>query len=184
MSAITQLVTAEEFLHTPKEQTWRTELIEGVITKMSPAGMEHGDIAATIAALLWQHVKAQKLGRVMAAETGFKLASDPDTVLAPDTAFIRQEEFERLGMTKKFWPGAPDLAVEVMSPDDSVRRTDEKAKAWLSYGTRMVWVINPRQRTISVYRNDVNISVLTENGILEGYDIVPGFRCSVSEIFG
>jgi Uma2 family endonuclease len=105
-------------------------------------------------------------------------------VLAPDVSFIRREEFERLGMTKKFWPGAPDLAVEVMSPGDSVRGTDEKARAWLSYGTRMVWVVNPKQRMVSVYRPDVDIVFLTENNVVEGHEVVPGFRCYVSEIFG
>ena len=183
MSTTTQLITAEQLFHMPKEEAWRCELIEGMLTKMSPAGTEHGDISLTLGGLLWQHVRANKLGKVLAAETGFKVASNPDTVLAPDAAFIRREEFERIGMTKKFWPGAPDLAAEVMSPDDTVRQTDEKAKAWLAYGARMVWVVNPKQRTVSVYRPDADVVVLTEGDALDGEDVVPGFRCHVSEIF-
>lgn len=183
MSATTQLFTADEFLHMPKEETWRCELVEGVIIKMSPAGIEHGAIRVNIAFLLAQHVKANKLGVVLAAETGYKVASDPDTVLAPDASFIRQQEFERVGMTKKFWPGAPDLAVEVMSPDDSVRKTDEKAKAWLAHGARMVWVVNPNRRTISVYRPGADAVILTMSDSLDGEAVVPGFRCDVKEIF-
>ena len=183
MSVTTQPFTAEQLLRMPEDGN-RYELVEGVLIKMSPPGFEHGDVALTIGGLLWQHVRANKLGRVVAAETGFKLASDPDTVLAPDAAFIRQEEFERVGMTKKFWPGAPDLAVEVMSPDDTARKTDEKAKAWLAHGARMVWVVNPKRRTVSVYRPGAGVAVLTENDALDGLEVVPGFRCDVKEIFG
>ena len=95
MSATTQPFTAEQLLHMP-EDGYRYELVEGVLIKMSPPGFEHGDVALTIGSLLWQHVRAHKLGRVVAAETGFKLASDPDTVLAPDAAFIRQSQNQPL----------------------------------------------------------------------------------------
>ncbi|MDT5159419.1 MAG: hypothetical protein QOH51_3776 [Acidobacteriota bacterium] len=182
MSATTQLFTAEQLFHMPSDD-FRYELVEGVLIKMSPTGFEHGDVALTLAYLLKGHVLTHKLGKVLAAETGFKLASDPDTVLAPDAAFIRQEEIDRVGRTRKFWPGAPDLAVEVMSPGDSVRKTDEKAKAWLSYGARMVWTVNPGKRTISVYRPGEDVSVLTEADALDGQTVVPGFRCDVKEIF-
>ncbi|MBA3239898.1 MAG: Uma2 family endonuclease [Acidobacteria bacterium] len=183
MSTTTQLLTAEQLLDMPQEDTWRCELVEGVLIKMSPAGFEHGDIAVNVAAMLWQHVKTHKLGKVLAAETGFKLTSDPDTVLAPDAAFIRQEEFDRLGMTKKFWPGAPDLAAEVMSPDDSVRKSEEKARIWLDHGARMVWVVNPKRRTVSVFRPGAETLVLREGDVLDGQDVVPGFNCRVDEIF-
>ena len=182
MSATTQPTTAEQLLHMPKDN-FRYELVEGVLIKMSPTGFEHGGIAATVAALLWQHARAKNLGHVLGAETGFKLASDPDTVLAPDAAFIRQEEVDRVGRTKKFWPGAPDLAVEVMSPDDSVRKMDEKAKSWLAFGARMVWVVNPKRRTISVYQHSADTSELNEGDALDGQDVVPGFLCSVKEVF-
>ena len=182
MSATTQISTADELLRMPKDN-FRYELVEGVLTKMAPAGFEHGEIAVNLAFLLMQHVKANKLGTVLAAETGFKLASNPDTVLAPDVSFVRREEVDRVGRTKKFWPGAPDLAVEVMSPDDGVRKTDEKAKSWLAFGARLVWVVNPNRRTISVYRQSTDMVELGEGDSLDGQDVVPGFRCSVKEIF-
>src|SRR3954462_1936127 len=113
MSTIIELFTADQLLHMPSDDS-RYELRKGVLIKMSPAGFEHGAIIVALAGLLWQHVRANKLGLVLAAETGFKIASEPDTVLAPDIAFVRQERIEQVGKTKKFWPGAPDLAVEVM----------------------------------------------------------------------
>ena len=182
MSATTELFTAEQLLHMPSDD-FKYELVEGVLIKMHPTGFEHGDVAMTLAYLLKRHVLDNKLGKVLAAETGFKLATNPDTVLAPDAAFIRQEEIDRLGPTKKFWPGAPDLAVEVMSPGDSVRKTDEKARAWLAHGARMVWIVNPNRRTVSVYRPDADIIVLTEVDVLDGETVVPGFSCDVKEIF-
>lgn len=182
MSATTELFTAEQLIRLPKDG-FRYELREGVLIKMSPAGFEHGAIAVNLAFLLARYVKENHLGLVLAAETGYKLGSDPDTVLAPDVSFVRQELIEQVGMTKKYWPGTPDLAVEVMSPDDTVRKTNEKAEAWLAAGTRMVWVVNPKRRTITVFRAAAEPLVLTEGDTLEGADVVPGFRCQVREVF-
>ncbi|MFN2454633.1 MAG: Uma2 family endonuclease [Pyrinomonadaceae bacterium] len=178
----TQFFTAEQLLHLPKDG-FRYELIEGVLKKMSPAGSEHGVVAATLTILLGQYIKAHKLGLVLAAETGYKIASDPDTVIAPDVSFIRQQEVDRLGITKKFWPGAPDLAVEVVSPGDSAREVREKVAAWLAAGTRMVWVVDAKKHTISVHRTQTDVVVLTENEVLGGADVVPGFSCTVAEVF-
>lgn len=184
MSTITatQSFTAEQLLYMPKDN-FRYELIEGVLKKMSPAGSEHGVIAATMTIILGHYVKAHKLGVVLAAETGYKIASDPDTVIAPDASFISQAQFERLGRTKKFWPGAPDLAVEVVSPGDTAREVREKVALWLAAGTRMVWVVDAKKRTINVHRKQAVIVVLTENDVLEGADVVPGFSCTVAEVF-
>jgi Uma2 family endonuclease len=179
----TRLFTADELFRLP-ENDRRYELIEGVLTKMPPTGFEHGDVTMNVAFLLKKHVTAHRLGKVLAAEVGFKLASDPDTVLAPDVSFIRQEEIDRLGPTKKFWPGAPDLAVEVMSPGDTVRAMQEKARLWLAHGARLVWVVNPARRTVSVHKPGAEAALLKEGDALEGQGVVQGFRCRVSEIFG
>jgi Uma2 family endonuclease len=183
MSATTQTFTADQLLRMP-DDGFRYELVEGALIKMSPTGFEHGDVSLTIAYLLKKHVSDKKLGVVLAAETGFRLASNPDTVLAPDTAFIRQEELDRIGRTKKFWPGPPDLAVEVMSPDDTMRKTDEKARLWLKLDARMVWVVNPSKKTVSQYRPGEDVRVFAEADALDGLDVVPGFRCAVAELFG
>ncbi len=184
MSSIsaTQSFTADELLKMPRDG-YRYELNEGVLKKMSPAGSEHGVIAATMTMLLAQYFKAHKLGVVLAAETGYKIARDPDTVIAPDTSFIRQEQVDRIGRTEKFWPGAPDLAVEVVSPGDTPREVRGKVAAWLAAGTRMVWVVDAKKRTISVHRTQTDVVVLTENDVLGGADVVPGFSCTVAEVF-
>jgi Uma2 family endonuclease len=182
MSTVTELFTADQLLHMPSDN-FRYELRKGALIKMSPAGFEHGAIAAALTILLGQHIKANRLGIICAAETGFKLASDPDTVLAPDFAFVRRERVEQVGKTKKFWPGTPDLAVEVMSPDDTVRKTHEKAGDWIEAGARMVWVVNPKRQTVTVFRPSADAVTLAETDTLDGHEVVPGFRCSVAEIF-
>ncbi|MGI8656354.1 MAG: Uma2 family endonuclease [Pyrinomonadaceae bacterium] len=184
MSSIsaTQSFTADELLKMPREG-YRYELIEGALKKMSPAGSEHGVIAATIASLLWQHVRANKLGMVLAAETGYKTASDPDTVIAPDTSFISQEQVDRIGRTEKFWPGAPDLAVEVVSHGEPAREVREKVAVWLAAGTQRVWVVDAKKRTINIHRKQADVAVLTEKDMLDGADVVHGFKCKVAEVF-
>lgn len=182
MSITTQLVTADELLLMPRA-SFRYELVKGELRKMSPAGEGHGAVIMNLAAPLARHVKADGLGLVFAAETGYKLATNPDTVLAPDIAFVRRERIEQTGILKGFREGAPDLAVEVMSPGDTLAEVREKAGTWLAAGTRMVWVLSPKKRTVSVYRSTKDVVMLTERDELDGGEVVPGFRCRVSEIF-
>ena len=150
---------------------------------MSPAGHRHGRLAINITTPLDQHVRANNLGTVYAAETGFKIGSDPDTVRAPDVAFVRRERVEAVGDEAGYWPGAPDLAVEVVSPSDLYTEVEEKVIDWLAAGTRMVIVLNPRKRTVKVYRSLTDISILTESDILHGADVVPGWAMAVRDIF-
>ncbi|MCH7687066.1 MAG: Uma2 family endonuclease [Planctomycetes bacterium] len=182
MSTTTSLTTAEDLLRMP-DDGFRYELIEGRLNKMSPAGFEHGVIIVRLTRLLANHVVAQQLGQVTAAETGFRLAQNPDTVRAPDIAFIQSSRIPAAGLPKAFWPGAPDLAVEVLSPSDSAEEVEEKVNDWLDHGCSMVWVVSPKQKTITVYRSQTDITILSENETLDGRDVVPGFQCSVQEIF-
>jgi Uma2 family endonuclease len=168
MAVVRREVTAEELLRIP-EDGFRYELIRGELRQMTPAGNVHGRIAMNFGTALNNHVKAHGLGTVYAAETGFRLASDPDTVLAPDVAFVSR--------------GAPDLAVEVISPGDSHVEVEEKVFDWLEAGTRMVLTINPRKRSVTVYRSLADITVLTEKDILDGGEVVPGFRLAVRDVF-
>jgi Uma2 family endonuclease len=182
MSTTLQTFTAEELFTMPKDG-FRYELVKGELRKMSPAGSEHGAIIINITVLLGQHVKTNKLGVCFGAETGFKIATDPDTVRAPDLAFIGSARVPESGIPKKFWPGAPDLAVEVLSPGDSYEEVDEKVGDWIAAGTRAVWVVNPRKRSVTVYHSTKDVERLSESDELDGGDVVPGFRCEVSEIF-
>jgi Uma2 family endonuclease len=175
-------VTSEELLAMPDDGS-RYELVRGELRRMPPAGSEHGYLAMRIASRLERHADANGLGRVYAAETGFKLASDPDTVRAPDAAFVSRTRIEEAGRIAGYWPGPPDLAVEVVSPGDTHAQVVEKALTWLEAGCRMVLVADPDRRTVTVYRSLDNIRILTEGGSVDGADVVPGWRLPVAELF-
>lgn len=162
---------------------FRYELVRGELRKLPPASSDHGYLALEVGAELRNHVKAIQLGRTFGAETGFKLASDPDTIRAPDAAIVRQERVAEAEHTKGYWPGPPDLAIELISPGDTYSEVEEKALEWLNAGTHMVVVMDPRKRTVTVYRSREEIRVLTEADTLDGADVVPGWRVSVKELF-
>jgi Uma2 family endonuclease len=182
MSTTTQLITADELLKLPRDR-FRYELVKGELITMSPSGSEHGAIVVNITVLVGQHVKTNKLGIVFGAETGFKIAENPDTVLAPDVAFISREHIPESGIPKKYWSGAPDLAVEVLSPGDSAREVEKKVGQWLAAGVRLVRTVNPQRKSVTVHRASDDATTLSETGELDGEDVVPGLRCRVSEIF-
>ena len=182
MVTTTRPVTAEALLETPDDGL-RYELIRGELRKMAPAGHVHGDHAGSIFIDMGSHVKANGLGKAYAAETGFLLASDPDHVRAPDGAFVRRERAEAAGDAPGFFPGAPDLAIEVVSPSDRYTEVDEKVADWLDAGTLAVVVVNPRGRTVKVHRSATDITVLSEADTLDVSDVVPGWRMPVKDIF-
>lgn len=181
MSTVIHPVSAEELLRMP-DDGFRYELVKGEIRKMAPAGSLHGNVAIRVTLPLAQYVNANELGIVFAAETGFKLAANPDTVRAPDVAFVSRERIEQIGMPEGYWPGAPDLAVEVVSPGDTYTEIQEKVLDWLAAGTRMVIAVNPRKRTVSVHRG-ATATVLTEKDVLSGEDVVPGWTVPVKDLF-
>jgi Uma2 family endonuclease len=182
MATANQLITAEELLHMP-DDGYRYELIRGELRKMALAGHLHGRITINITTPLDQHVRGHDLGVVCAAETGFKLASNPDVVRAPDVAFVRRERAEEVGDVEGYWPGAPDLAVEVISPGDTYAEVQEKVFDWLEAGTKMVILVMPRKRAVTVYRSLTDIIMLTEHDMLDGGGVVPGWKIPVRELF-
>jgi Uma2 family endonuclease len=161
---------------------FRYELVRGELRKMSPAGQKHGRIAMRISTSLDNHVTLNKLGAVYAAETGFLISSSPDTVRAPDVAFLSQKRLDGTGEVEGYWPGAPDLVVEVVSPGDTYTEVEEKVSEWLDAAARMVVVVNPRARSVTVYRSLTDKNVLTETETLEGGEIVPGWSVIVGDI--
>ncbi len=182
MEVVRREVTAEELLRMA-DDGFRYELVRGELRRMTPAGNVHGRVAMNIGTALNNHVKAHDLGTVYAAETGFRLATDPDTVRAPDVAFVSRERVEAVGEVEGYWPGAPDLAVEVVSPDDSHVEVEEKVFDWLDAGTKMVLAVSPRRRSVTLYRSQSDITILTGTDVLDGGDVVPGFQLTLREIF-
>jgi Uma2 family endonuclease len=174
--------TAEQLLRLPDDGQ-RHELVRGELRVMAPAGFEHGRVALAIGGLLFAHVRQAGSGVALGAETGFLLASDPDTVRAPDAAFVSQQRVEEVGRTTKYWPGAPDLAVEVVSPNDSSREVQEKALQWLAAGSVAVLVLDPSACMATVYRAQGEARVHGASDTLELSDAVPGFSVAVAELF-
>ena len=180
MAIIQNITTAEQLL--AAGDIGRCELVRGELVMMSPAGSEHGRIVARLTVRLGMFVEQHLAGTVFGAETGFRIGHDPDTVRAPDVAFVTAR---RIGvkLLPGFFPGPPDLAVEVLSPDDRAGEVLAKVQDWLAADCRAVWVVDPRTRTVSVYRSPSEIIVLGESETLSGGDLVPDFSLPVSEGF-
>jgi Uma2 family endonuclease len=175
----TKLMTAEELLAMPDDGSRRYELVDGELIAMSPAGLKHSEIALFIGSHLLQHVLAHRLGKAYGADAGFIIRRDPDTVLAPDVSFIRQE---RVPVDEGFFPGPPHLAVEVVSPSDRLREVEAKVRTYLSAGTEMVIVVNPRNQTATV-TTPAGETHLTIEDALDGGDVVPGWILPLRELF-
>jgi Uma2 family endonuclease len=182
MATGNKLTTADELLRLP-DDGMRHELIAGELRTMAPAGSEHGWIAMNLGIPLGQYVRAHGLGRVYAAETGFLLTTEPDTVRAPDVAFVRQERVLAAGRVSGYWLGAPDLAAEVISPNDTYTEVEDKVAVWLEHGARLVLVVDPRRRTVAVHCPGRPRRLLTENDVVDGGDAVPGWTLPVRDLF-
>ncbi len=175
------LVTAEELLQIDAPGK-RTELVRGRLRVSEPPGSRHGAVSLELAVLLANHVKAQGLGRVFAAETGFQLARDPDTVRAADVAFVSTDRLPS-PLPAGYASLAPDLAVEVLSPGERPAAVLSKVADWLDAGSRLVWVIDPARAHARIYRADGSESYVDHSGALDGEDVLPGFACELADLF-
>jgi Uma2 family endonuclease len=162
----------------------RCELLEGNVTMMSPAGSEHGYIAAEILVLLAVHVREQKLGRVYAAETGFVLKRSPDTVRAPDVAFVSKNRLQSGPESSGYGLILPDLVIEVVSPSDRENEVKEKTEAWLGAGVRCVLNVHPKTRTATVHRSPDSVQEFQTDDVIDLSDIVDGWNPLVRNFFG
>lgn len=172
---VSTLMTADELLALP-DDGWKYELVRGELRKMSPAGTEHGGIAAEIIGSLISYVKQHKLGKVY-SEIGFRLERDPDTVRAADAAFVRADRVVR---TRKYFEGPPDAAFEVISPNDLYTEVDEKTLEWLNAGCLVIIVVNPRTKSATIYRKSGGVTV---TDAIEIDDVIPGWKLPLAEIF-
>lgn len=179
--AVETLVTAAELLE--KHPAFACELEEGRIVRVSPAGWKHGKVLARIIAKVATFVERKKLGLVVSGETGFLVRRDPDTVRAPDLAFVSHATLgtsEPAGET--YFPCAPDLAVEVLSPDDSWVKIEKKTREYLDAGAKAVWVVNPETESVHVYEGAA-VRVLTKKDKIDGGDALRGFMTAVRGFF-
>lgn len=149
---------------------------------MTPAGFEHGRIVMNISGPLHLYLKQNPLGIVAGAETGFQIARNPDTVRAPDVAFVRAQRVPS-SPVPGYFEGPPDLAVEVLSPGDRASEVLAKVGDWLDAGCRSVWVVDPRTRTVSVYRGPSQVIILHDSELISDEELLPGFRVRVAELF-
>jgi Uma2 family endonuclease len=150
---------------------------------MSLPGGDHGEIAMEIGRLIANHVKPVRLGNTYAAETGFIVEMDPDTVRGADVAFVKAERLAQITNRRKHIPFAPDLAVEVRSPNDRDHEVEEKIQLWLAAGSLLVWDFDPETRIVVVHRPGAEPVTLGEDQELDGGDVIPGFRCLVADFF-
>lgn len=183
VATLPEVMTAEDLLALP-EDGYRYELVEGEIIRMSPPSGEHGSLAGRFVHFLYVHEDSPRPGHIL-VETGFILTRDPDTVRSPDVSYIRRDRVSREQLQRGFIPGAPDLAVEIMSPSDTVAETLAKVQAYLAAGTLLVVVLEPRTQSVSVYRPDGTARVLraAANDTLELPEVMVGFKVAVSELF-
>lgn len=175
-------VTTAEQLLVLSDPPWRHELWRGELKRMSPAGHWHGNVGAELTAHLHAWVRPRRLGRVYGADTGFVLTRDPDTVLAPDGAFVRTERVPPR-RDPGFFAGAPDVAIEVMSPSDARRQVVAKAQLFLAHGASEVWVVDPARETITLFGRTAEPLVLQRADMLTGHGALTGFTLPLDELF-
>lgn len=179
------LVTAEELERMPStgpiEYTY--ELVRGKLVRLSLARREHAVLVAFLTVELGRFVQERKLGKVFGDGTGYKLFADPDTVRGPDVSFISRERYQTVRSAPSFMPIAPDLAVEVVSPDNTRAELARKSQDYFEAGTRMVWIVNPRTRRVIVRRPDQPDGVLTPRDTLTANETLPGFALALDRLF-
>ncbi|TWU11350.1 hypothetical protein CA54_01570 [Symmachiella macrocystis] len=180
--ATTTPVTADELIRICDDST-RYELVSGELHMMSPAGWRHGELVFRLSMLIGAYVEQNRLGRCFGAETGFLIQQNPDTVLAPGIAFIAVKNLPDTEPEQAYWPSAPDLVVEVRSPQDRDAAVQEKAIRWLAAGGELIWDIDPAQQCVTVYRPQAAPLVIPHEESLDGGTVLPGFCLPLAGFF-
>ena len=177
-----KLLTAEDLLRLDGKGV-KGELIRGVLCETMSVGGEHGEIVVNLVTELRNFVKPRRLGRLAASDAGVLLERRPDTVREPDIVFYSAEKIPAGERVTGYYEEVPDLVVEVVSPSNSLREVNDKARMWLSYGTRLVWVLHPNTRSVDVHPLGGEVATVIGNDALSGGEVLPDFECSLSDIF-
>ena len=181
MKTLARKVWTDAALEALPKERGRFELLDGKLTRMSPASNDHGYVGLRIATALQNFAAPQRLGLVYDSSTGFRL--DPDNVLSPDVSYASREWVQNSNTQPgEFFQGVPELAIEVISPSERKSRIRSKVTKYFTCGTRLVWLVYPRKKSVEVYTSPDRLIALT-SGDLDGGDVLPGFRLSLSEIF-
>lgn len=176
-----ELMTADELL-TLDLPGKSTELVRGRLVVREPPSTYHGRVQSTLNILVGSHVRAHQLGAVFGQDTGFMIASNPDTVRAPDLGFVARDRLALIA-PRGYAALAPDLVAEILSPDDRPGEVMTKVGEWLEAGVALVWVIDPDRRSAQVYRADGGVATVPSDGELHGEGVLPGFSCRLAELF-
>lgn len=178
---IAEIMTAEqlEHLEIPGKST---ELVRGRLVVREPPGSYHGKIAGRLMTRVGPFVEAHQLGEVFGQDTGFKIASNPDTVRAPDLAFLGHERMARVAR-RGYAAVAPDLVAEILSPEDRPGEVRTKIAEWMNAGVRLAWELDPDRRIAHVHRPDGSVSLVNADGALDGETVLPGFRCELKDLY-
>jgi len=172
----------DEYMALPEEDGYRLELYRGRLVREPGPGPRHGRVAFRVLDLLRREGEEKGRGLVF-FDTGFTLTSAPATVRIPDVAFVTSSRIPQEGVTDRFWELTPDLVVEVVSSSNLASEMQQKAVDYLDTGARMVWVVDPARRTVTVYRSRAEIRILVEGEILDGGDVLPALRAAVESLF-
>ena len=181
MSTATTLMTMDDLWNLPDDGNHH-ELVKGELLTMPPPGFEHGTVGNRLNVCMFVHAESSKLGRVVMGGR-LRPRTRPRHSAAADVAFVGNAKLQQFGIPKKYFPAAPDVAVEVISPSDIYVEVDEKVEQWLNAGTQAVWVVNPRRKSVTVHVANQNPVVLKEADTLTGGTAFPGFSMLVAEIF-
>ena len=168
--------TAEIVLDTEKEY----EIVDGQPEEKEMGGARHGGVGVRLITELWMHVKTHKLGGVYGPDTTFLIGQNERL---PDVSFVAAERIPAEGEPEGIWPLAPDLAVEIISPHDLYEKVHSKVRDYFAAGVRQVWLVSPEHKTVTIHHSPTQVTVLSEGDELNGGDLLPGFRCPISELF-
>ena len=174
-------VATEEDLRRAPEDGWRHELVDGQVRRV-PGGARHGLVCVKLSTRILGFVEEASLGYVVGSNTGFRFPGG--NVRVPDVSFTAKGRFAGEQLPDDFSDVPPDLAVEVLTPDDRPRDILDKIGEYLQAGVRLVWVIDPERRTAAVYRSMTQVRQLGPHDFLDGEDVLPGFRCRLDEAIG
>lgn len=178
----TRLMTADELAERPDDGKLY-ELVRGELIEVSPASIWSSYVAANLIAVIGEYVKQRKLGLVTGADGGLWIERAPDTVRAPDVAFVRRDRLPKPFPRRSFFPGAPDLAAEVLSPTDRYAAVLRKVGEYLAAGTRLVWVVDPEKRLATVFHPERAPITVAESGALDGEDVLPGLSIPLADLW-